>query len=130
MKMIATAILALLSSAAYADVQIKMAPGSQCWIYQGTDTRYKGAFSAGQAITIAIVDTQIIDGQAKVIVTDGRDVWFNGPDLSLDGNRETNDPVIVIKKSGEHQIDLWEHKTGLGYGQPLFVKLCATKPKR
>ena len=46
--------LALLSGAS-ADVQIRMKPGTECWSYQGYDTRFFGDFSGDQSLTIAVV---------------------------------------------------------------------------
>jgi hypothetical protein len=55
-RLIAISAILLLSSEAMADVEIRMQPGSQCWSYQGRDTRYYGNFSGGQDITVAVVE--------------------------------------------------------------------------
>ena len=50
MKRLLVIASTIVTTAAHADVQITMRAGSQCWSHQGTDSRFFGNFSAGQAI--------------------------------------------------------------------------------
>jgi hypothetical protein len=121
-----------LFSSAYADVQIKMMPGEQCWSYQGRDSRFSGIFSGGQGLTIAFVEQYSTDdGGMKTVSYNGERVWVNGPDgYYKDGHRDPapdDDPFIYTGKQGRYIFNLYEHGTGTQY--PVFFKICATKKK-
>jgi hypothetical protein len=98
--LITSAVMIALSSGAHADVQISMQPGSECWSYQGLDTRFFGSFSSGQALTIAVVEEQANEkGGMEAVAYDAEKIWVNGPDhYYRDGNREDpNDRVIFTE---------------------------------
>jgi|tagenome__1003787_1003787.scaffolds.fasta_scaffold20947338_1 hypothetical protein len=132
MKLLATvAALAGLTTVANADVQINMRPGSQCWSYQGLDTRFFGSFAGGQALTVAVVEEQSNEkGGAEVVAYSAEKIWVNGPDgFYKSGNREEpNDRVIFTEKPGRYILNLYEH--GTGAGSPVFVKICAMKKEQ
>ncbi|WP_315786299.1 hypothetical protein [Bradyrhizobium sp. SZCCHNPS1003] len=123
----AGAVLVGFLSAAKADVQINMQPGSQCWSYQGLDTRFYGNFAGGQALTVGIVEQQLNEkGGMEAVVYSGAQVWVNGPDGFLkDGYREADDRIIYTDKPGRYIFNLYEHGTGAAY--PVFVKICASR---
>jgi hypothetical protein len=130
--LIIVAAMIALSSGANADVQISMQPGSQCWSYQGRDTRFYGSFSGGQALTVAVVEQLSIEnGGMKAVAYNGEQVWVNGPDgYYMVGGRDSNpdDPFIYTDKPGRYIFNLYEHGTGTEY--PVFVKICAMKKDR
>lgn len=123
------AAMITLTSGASADVQIVMQPGSQCWSYQGRDTRFYGSFAGGQALTVAVVEQQSTDNAGmQAIAYNGEQVWVNGPDgYFRDGRRDPNpsEPFIYTDKPGRYFFNLYEHGTGAEY--PVFVKICAMK---
>jgi hypothetical protein len=114
-------------SPAYADVQIIMQPGSQCWSYQGRDTRYFGNFSGDQNITIAVVEQFERDvGGMKAVASNEQRVWVNGPAGFLKAaSDDEKDRYIVTEKPGRYIFNLYEHGTGSEY--PVYVRLCAAK---
>jgi hypothetical protein len=123
------AVTLTLFSAAHADVEIRMRPGSQCWSYQGLDSRYSGSFSSGQAVTVAVVEENSTgNGGREAITYDASKIWVNGPGLYKDGNREgPNDRVIITEKPSRYVFNLYEH--GTGAAGSVFVKICAAKKK-
>ncbi|WP_257165670.1 hypothetical protein [Bradyrhizobium sp. SRS-191] len=110
-----------------ADVQINMQAGSQCWSYQGLDTRFYGNFAGGQALTVAVVEQQLNEkGGMEAVAHNGEQVWVNGPDGFLkSGYREERDRIVYTDKPGRYIFNLYEHGTGGAY--PVFVKICASK---
>lgn len=127
--LLALAVAIAMSSEVRADVEIRMQAGSQCWSYQGLDSRYFGNFSAGQAVTVAVVEENPTgNGGREAVAYDASKIWVNGPGLYKDGNREEpNDRVIFTEKPGRYIFNLYEH--GTGAAGPVFVKICATKRK-
>jgi hypothetical protein len=129
--LIASATMIALASGARADVQISMQPGSQCWSYQGRDTRFYGSFSGGQALTVAVVEQQTENDGMRALASNGESVWVNGPDgYFKDGYRDAkaDDPFIYTDKPGRYTFNLYEHGTGAEY--PVFVTICAMKRDR
>jgi hypothetical protein len=116
-------------SRAHADVEIRMQPGSQCWSYQGRDTRYYGNFSGGQDITVAVVEQFERDiGGMKAVASNEDRVWVNGPAGYFKqggGEQSDKDLSIVTEKPGRYIFNLYEHRTGAEY--PVYVRICAAK---
>jgi hypothetical protein len=118
-----------LTCGASADVGIKMSNGSQCWSYQGLDTRYYGVFSGGQDITVAVVQQFENDsGNIRAVASNGDQVWVNGPDGYLkQGSYEPNDKerIITTDRPGRYIFNLYEHGARADY--PVYVRICAAK---
>ncbi|WP_143199062.1 hypothetical protein [Bradyrhizobium sp. NAS80.1] len=129
MKKLLITLASTIALSSGADVQISMPPGSQCWSYQGRDTRFYGNFLGGQALTVAVVEQQSTEHAGmKAIAYNGEQVWVNGPNgYFRDGNRESNpnDPFIHTDKPGRYIFNLYEHGTGTEF--PVFVKICAMR---
>lgn len=127
MKLILGIASILALTEARADVQIRMLPGSQCWSYEGRDTRFYGNFAGGQDITIAVVEQFERDvGGMKAVASNERRVWVNGPSGYFKASSEDEkDRYIVTGKPGRYIFNLYEHGTGAQY--PVYVRLCAAK---
>jgi hypothetical protein len=131
-RLVAISAILLLTSEARADVEIRMQPGSQCWSYQGRDTRYYGTFSGGQDITVAVVEQFERDiGGMKTVASNEDRVWVNGPaGYFKQGGPESNDKerFISTEKSGRYIFNLYEHGTGAEF--PVYVRICAAKTSK
>jgi hypothetical protein len=127
--LLTVAAMIALPSGAIADVQISMQPGSQCWSYQGMDTRFYGSFAGGQALTVAVVEQQSNEkGGMEAVAYSAEQVWVNGLDGYFKGGYNednSNNRVIYTEKPGQYMFNLYEHGTGAPF--PVFVKICAMK---
>ena len=123
------AVIIALTSRVKADVEITMRPGSQCWSYQGQETRYSGSFLGGQDLTIALVQQFETDmGSMRAIASNGDQVWVNGPSGYLKrGSNEPNDKerIITTGRPGRYVFNLYEH--GARAENPVYVRICASK---